>query len=69
MIGQIVRGGQTGVDSAALDVPLELDIACGGGCPRGRRAEDGMIPLTYPLTETRRPATLNWGYSCSQFGL
>ena len=24
----------------------------GGGCPQGRRAEDGVIPARYPLTET-----------------
>ena len=24
----------------------------GGGCPKGRRAEDGRIPDRYPLTET-----------------
>lgn len=45
-------GGQTGVDRAALDVALELGIPCGGWCPRGRRAEDGPIPLRYPLHET-----------------
>ncbi len=48
----IVSGGQTGVDRAALDVALELGIACGGWCPQGRRAEDGVIPARYPLRET-----------------
>ncbi|MCI0591266.1 MAG: putative molybdenum carrier protein [Gammaproteobacteria bacterium] len=47
-----MSGGQTGVDRAALDVALELNIPCGGWCPKGRRAEDGMIPLRYPLRET-----------------
>lgn len=50
---QIVSGGQTGVDRAALDVALELGIACGGWCPKGRLAEDGPIPERYPLRETR----------------
>ena len=50
---QIVTGGQTGVDRAALDVALELGIACGGWCPKGRLAEDGAIPDRYPLRETR----------------
>lgn len=48
---KIVSGGQTGVDRAALDVALRLGIACGGWVPRGRRAEDGRIPSTYPLRE------------------
>ncbi len=50
---RIVSGGQTGVDRAALDVALALGLACGGWCPRGRRAEDGRIPARYPLRETR----------------
>lgn len=49
---QIVSGGQTGVDRAALDVALELGIPCGGWCPKGRRAEDGLIPDVYPLRES-----------------
>src|SRR5262249_51813093 len=48
----IISGGQTGVDRAALDVALELDLPCGGWCPKGRRAEDGIIPERYPLRET-----------------
>jgi hypothetical protein len=52
-VRQIVSGGQTGVDRAALDVALELGIACGGWCPKGRLAEDGPIPERYPLRETR----------------
>lgn len=51
MIVKIISGGQTGVDRAALDVALELGIACGGWCPAGRRAEDGAIPERYPLLE------------------
>jgi hypothetical protein len=49
---RLVSGGQTGVDRAALDVAAELGIPCGGWCPRGRRAEDGRIPESYPLRET-----------------
>jgi hypothetical protein len=52
MIGRIVSGGQTGVDRAALDVALERNIPCGGWCPRGRRAEDGVIAAAYPRAET-----------------
>ena len=49
---RIVSGGQAGVDRAALDVALELGIPCGGWCPAGRLAEDGVIPPRYPLRET-----------------
>ncbi len=40
------------MDRAALDTALELDIPCGGWCPRGRKAEDGRIDDHYPLAET-----------------
>jgi hypothetical protein len=49
---QIVSGGQTGVDRAALDAALSLDWPCGGWCPKGRRAEDGRISADYPVQET-----------------
>jgi hypothetical protein len=52
VIERVISGGQTGVDRAALDVAMELGTACGGWCPRGRRAEDGRIPDRYPLRET-----------------
>ncbi len=55
-IKKIISGGQTGVDRAALDVALELGIPCGGWCPQGRRAEDGIIPLRYPLEEASSSA-------------
>ena len=49
---KIVSGGQTGVDRAALDAALELEMSAGGWCPRGRRALDGAISDFYPLNET-----------------
>jgi hypothetical protein len=42
VLQMIVSGGQTGVDRAALDVALELGIPCGGWCPKGRLAVDGV---------------------------
>ena len=51
-IQKIVSGGQTGVDRAALDVAIFLEISHGGWCPRGRLAEDGAIPDVYQLRET-----------------
>ena len=52
MIAKIVSGGQTGVDRGALDAALDRSVPCGGWCPKGRRAEDGVIPEIYPLKET-----------------
>lgn len=52
MLAKIISGGQTGVDRAALNVALDLGIDCGGWCPKGRRAEDGVISARYPLQET-----------------
>lgn len=40
------------MDRAALDVARSLEIECGGWCPKGRRAEDGVIDNKYPLKET-----------------
>ncbi len=53
VIATIVSGGQTGADRSAWDVALELGIAIGGWIPRGRRAEDGLVPERYEgLAET-----------------
>jgi hypothetical protein len=49
---KIVSGGQTGVDRAALDFAIQSGINHGGWCPRGRLAEDGVIPPIYRLRET-----------------
>lgn len=51
-IREIVSGGQTGVDRGALDAAIALGIHHGGWCPRGRRAEDGVIPARYKQSET-----------------
>ena len=53
---KIVSGGQTGADRAALDVALELGLEAGGWVPRGRRAEDGVIPDRYPVREGQSEA-------------
>lgn len=54
MIQKIISGGQTGADRAALDWAIESRIPHGGWCPKGRRAEDGVIPERYELQETPR---------------
>ena len=49
---KIVSGGQTGVDRAALDIAIKLNIEYGGWCPKGRIDERGIIPSEYcDLTE------------------
>ncbi|MFO7934259.1 MAG: putative molybdenum carrier protein [Bacteroidales bacterium] len=48
---KLVSGGQTGIDRAVLDFCLDHGIPCGGWCPAGRKAEDGIIDEKYPLKE------------------
>jgi Circularly permutated YpsA SLOG family len=48
---KFVTGGQTGVDRAILDLCLKYNIECGGWCPKGRIAEDGILPNVYKLIE------------------
>jgi hypothetical protein len=41
---EIVSGGQTGVDRAALDAARAAGVPLRGWIPRGRWAEDGRVP-------------------------
>jgi hypothetical protein len=52
-VTKIISGGQTGVDRAAWDVAIKLSIDHGGWSPRGRKAEDGIIPERYNTQETK----------------
>src|SRR5262249_46401917 len=52
MLSKIISGGQTGADRAALDWAIERGIPHRGWCPKGRKAEDGVIDPRYNLTET-----------------
>ncbi|MGD0744207.1 MAG: putative molybdenum carrier protein [Verrucomicrobiota bacterium] len=49
---KIITGGQTGVDRAALEWALANGVPHGGWCPKGRKAEDGIIPIQFQLKET-----------------
>jgi hypothetical protein len=53
---KIISGGQTGVDRAALDAAIYLGIPHGGTVPKGRLAEDGIIPSCYTLIESASPS-------------
>ena len=50
-ISKIISGGQTGVDRAVLDAGISLGLEHGGFCPKGRVAEDGIIPVEYKMDE------------------
>lgn len=51
-VRKIISGGETGADRGGLDAALTLGLGHGGWCPRGRRAEDGVVPARYRLEET-----------------
>ncbi len=57
MIRKVISGGQTGVDRAGLDASMQAGIPIGGYCPKGRGAEDGIIPEIYPLVELESTET------------
>jgi hypothetical protein len=58
MLDKIVSGGQTGADRAGLDWAISRGIPHGGWCPKGRRAEDEVIPAEYQLQEMRTTSYL-----------
>ncbi len=44
---KIISGGQTGVDTAALDFAIQRGLSYGGWVPKGRTNEAGLIPARY----------------------
>jgi len=52
MLQKIISGGQTGADRGALDAAISLGIEHGGWLPKGRKTENGALPLSYGLKET-----------------
>ena len=52
MIEKIVSGGQTGADRAGIDAAIEPGIPYGGWLPKGRKAEDGSVPVRYSNMRT-----------------
>ena len=51
LISKIVSGGQTGVDRGAIAAARELGFPYGGLIPKGRLAEDGIVPLEFDKME------------------
>ncbi len=47
LVSKIVSGGQTGVDRGAIEAALENGFPYGGLIPKGRLAEDGIVPLKF----------------------
>lgn len=53
-VRKVISGGQTGVDRAGLDAAIESGIEHGGYAPKGRKAEDGIIPEKYKMKVLER---------------
>ena len=51
LIAKIVSGGQTGVDRGAIEAAYELGFPYGGLIPKGRMAEDGIVPKKFDKME------------------
>jgi len=51
VIEKIISGGQTGTDKAALYFAIQYNIPHGGWIPKGRKTEDGALPVRYALQE------------------
>jgi hypothetical protein len=49
MLKKIISGGQSGVEIAALDAAVELDIPHAGWAYKRKRTEDGILPEHYNL--------------------
>lgn len=53
-ISKIVSGVQTGADRGGLDAAIYCELPYGGWVPKGRKAEDGVIPYKYEsMKETK----------------
>lgn len=57
MITKLILGGQTGADRGAL-AAIHCELPHGGWCPKGRKAEGGIIPSKYHLSEMASPEYL-----------
>ena len=58
MITKIISGGQSGADRGGSDAAIYYGSPHGGWCPKGRIAEDGIIPAQYHLKEMASPEYL-----------
>jgi len=56
MIKKIISGGQPGVEIAALDAAIKLDIPHEGWCYKGRKTEGGVLEDKYNVKEIETPS-------------
>lgn len=58
MLKKIIAGGLPGVEIAALDVALKLDLSHEGWTYKGRKTEEGVLSDQYNLKEIDNPSFL-----------
>ena len=56
MLKKIISGGKPGVELAALDAAIRLDIPHGGWCYRNRKTDGGVLPKHYNVKEIDNPS-------------
>jgi len=56
MIKKIISGGQPGVEQAALEAAIKLDIPHAGWTYKDKKTEDGISPEEYNLKEIDNPS-------------
>ena len=56
MITKIISGGKPGVELAALDAAIRLDIPHAGWCYRNRKTDGGVLPEQYNVREIKNPS-------------
>jgi hypothetical protein len=56
MIKKIISGGQPGVEIAAIDAAIKLDIPHAGWAYKGRKTEDGVLSEEYNVKEIDNPS-------------
>ena len=56
MLKKIISGGLPGVERAALDVAIKLDIPHGGWTYKSRKTDDDKLPERYNVKEIENPS-------------
>ena len=56
MINKIISGGQPGVEIAALDAAIRLNIPHAGWCYQGRKIDGGILDKQYNVKEIDNPS-------------
>jgi len=56
MLKKIISGGKPGVELAALDAAIRLNIPHGGWCYRNRKTDGGVLPEHYNVKEIENPS-------------